>query len=89
MRPVLALLLVLALAPPAPQAQECGGADSPCRVGLGEYHASVPQRPASERAPAVVQVDRNFLDRRSHPLEREVDEGHVPDRAQRLGPKAG
>jgi len=54
MRPVLALLLVLALAPPAPRAQECGGADSPCRVGLGEYHASVPQRPASERPPAVV-----------------------------------
>ena len=50
MRPVLALLLILA--PPAPQAQECGGADSPCRVGLGEYHASVPQRPASERPPA-------------------------------------
>jgi hypothetical protein len=41
-----------------------------------------------EGPPTVVQVHRDRLDRGVHTLDGEVDEGHVADRAQGLGPQA-
>ncbi len=80
--PALALSLVLLSAAPLAATETCGGAELPCRVASGTYHAALPTAPASGPRPAVLffhgagGLGRSVLEPGSH-LNPFVEAGYV------------